>query len=54
MGPEIQYQMIISRVAELREEASHERRAREAVASRKAHGRAHRVRAAFGKIRTAA
>jgi hypothetical protein len=54
MGPEIQYQMIISRVAELHEEASHERRAREAVASRKAHGRARRVRGAFGKIRNAA
>ena len=55
MGPEIQYQMIISRVAELHQEASHERRAREAKASRKAHERSsHRVRAAFGKFRTAA
>ncbi|MBO3746903.1 hypothetical protein J5X84_12560 [Streptosporangiaceae bacterium NEAU-GS5] len=55
MGPEIQYQMIISRVAELHEEASHERRARAAKAARKADERSshRRARGAFGKFRSA-
>jgi hypothetical protein len=54
MGPELQYQMMISRVAELREEAADHRRAREARSSRKAHERSgnRRLRAAFGKFRT--
>jgi hypothetical protein len=54
MGPDIQYQMIISRVADLREEAAGYRRVREAQSARKGHegGGHRRLRAAFGKFRT--
>ncbi|GAA1013429.1 hypothetical protein Aple_054220 [Acrocarpospora pleiomorpha] len=54
MGPELHYQLIINRVAELHEEASSHRRAREAQASRKAHQRSasRRHRAGLGKSRT--
>ncbi|MEV7965699.1 hypothetical protein AB0O34_06920 [Sphaerisporangium sp. NPDC088356] len=54
MGPEIHYQLITNRVAELHDEASNHRLAREAVAGRKARELApqRRLRAAFGKLRT--
>ncbi|MET8139523.1 hypothetical protein ABZU32_04340 [Sphaerisporangium sp. NPDC005288] len=54
MAPELHYQLIISRVAELHAEAGEHRRAREAASGRKARseGSQHRLRAAFGKLRT--
>ncbi|WP_248964736.1 hypothetical protein [Sphaerisporangium perillae] len=54
MAPELHYQLIINRVAELHEEASNHRRANEAIAGRKAQARSsqQRLRAAFGKLRT--
>ncbi|WP_405143921.1 hypothetical protein OG589_40110 [Sphaerisporangium sp. NBC_01403] len=54
MAPEIHYQLIASRVAELHEEASNHRRAREAVDGRKVRESSpqRRLRAAFGKLRT--
>ncbi|MFG1879929.1 hypothetical protein ACGFIV_34370 [Sphaerisporangium sp. NPDC049003] len=54
MGPEIHYQLIVNRVAELREEASDHRRARQATQGRKSpeRGSQRRLRAAFGKLRT--
>ncbi|GIH29179.1 hypothetical protein Aph01nite_74890 [Acrocarpospora phusangensis] len=53
MGPELHYQLIINRVAELHEEATSHRRAREAQASRKAHERSssRRMRAGLSKFR---
>jgi hypothetical protein len=54
MAPEIHYQLVLNRVAELHEEASNHRRVREAIAGRKARegGSHRRLRAAFGKLRT--
>ncbi|WP_182898318.1 hypothetical protein [Microbispora sp. H10830] len=54
MGPELQYQVMISRAAELQEEAADHRLARQAQAGRKAQQRSgqRRLRAAFGKLRT--
>ncbi|WP_181871096.1 hypothetical protein [Sphaerisporangium album] len=54
MAPEIHYQLIVNRVAELHQEARDHRRASEAVAGRKAResGSPKRVRATFGKLRT--
>ncbi|GIH68989.1 hypothetical protein [Sphaerimonospora thailandensis] len=56
MGPELHYQMIMSRTAELRQEAARQRLAREARAARKggepSGGERHRSRAVFGKLRT--
>ncbi|MEU7881073.1 hypothetical protein [Microbispora bryophytorum] len=54
MGPELHYQLMISRAAELQEEAADHRRARQAQAGRKAQQRSgqRRLRAAFGKLRT--
>ncbi|MFC0864086.1 hypothetical protein ACFHYQ_17455 [Sphaerimonospora cavernae] len=56
MGPELHYQMIMSRTAELRAEAARQRLAREARAARKGDepsgGERHRSRAVFGKLRT--
>ncbi|MCT9931915.1 hypothetical protein N5079_17045 [Planotetraspora sp. A-T 1434] len=53
MGPELHYQIVINRAAELQEEAASHRRAREAVAGRKAHRTGQRrLRAVFGKPRT--
>ncbi|GAA5079168.1 hypothetical protein HNP84_009842 [Thermocatellispora tengchongensis] len=49
MGPELHYQMIINRVAELHEEAATHRQVREAEKGRKSGERRHR--AAFGKLR---
>ncbi|MCW2877395.1 MAG: hypothetical protein JWQ95_1495 [Sphaerisporangium sp.] len=55
MAPEIHYQLILNRVAELHAEASNHRRASQAIEGKKAQGRApqQRLRAAFGKLRTA-
>ncbi|GII53440.1 hypothetical protein Pth03_18290 [Planotetraspora thailandica] len=52
MGPELQYQMIINRVADLRGEAAAHRLVREAKAARKARERSseRRQRGAFGKL----
>jgi hypothetical protein len=51
MGPELQYQLIINRVADLQEQAADHRRARQAKAAQKAHERGgHRRRGVFGKI----
>ncbi|MEU9887033.1 hypothetical protein AB0M95_29130 [Sphaerisporangium sp. NPDC051017] len=54
MAPELHYQLIVDRVAELQREAHDHRRAREAAAGRKSResGSPKRVRAAFGKLRT--
>ncbi|MEO3853689.1 hypothetical protein [Acrocarpospora sp. B8E8] len=54
MGPELHYQLIINRVAELHEEATSHRRAREAQASRKAHQRSasRRLRGGLNKFRS--
>ncbi|MEO3860976.1 hypothetical protein [Acrocarpospora sp. B8E8] len=54
MGPELHYQLIISRVAELHEEARSHRRASEAQPSRKAYqrGASRRRRAGLGMFRT--
>ncbi|GII80141.1 hypothetical protein Sru01_51230 [Sphaerisporangium rufum] len=54
MGPEIHYQLIANRVAELRAEAAEHRRVREALAGRagKSRGSERRSRAVFGKLRT--
>ncbi|MBX6383236.1 MAG: hypothetical protein IRZ07_09740 [Microbispora sp.] len=54
MGPELHYQVIVSRAAELREEAANHRRARQAQAAQKTKQRSgqRRLRAAFGKLRT--
>ncbi|GII64168.1 hypothetical protein Skr01_42530 [Sphaerisporangium krabiense] len=54
MYPEIHYQLIVDRVAELHREADDHRRAREATSGRKAGARGpqRRVRAVFGKLRT--
>jgi hypothetical protein len=51
MGPELQYQLIINRVADLQEEAADHRRARQAKAAQKARG-GHRWRGVFGKTTT--
>ncbi|MEN3534791.1 hypothetical protein AAH991_06735 [Microbispora sp. ZYX-F-249] len=54
MGPELHYQVMINRAAELQEEAAGHRRAREAQAALKSRQRSgqRRLRAAFGKLRT--
>ncbi len=52
MGPEMHYELMVSRAAELREEAAGYRRAREARADRRARDAGHRRRATFGKFRT--
>ncbi|WP_199564912.1 hypothetical protein [Spongiactinospora rosea] len=54
MGPEIHYEMIVSRVSELHEAAAEHRRAREAVRTRKAaeRTRGSRSRSLFGRLRT--
>ncbi|GAA4588997.1 hypothetical protein GCM10023194_42050 [Planotetraspora phitsanulokensis] len=52
MGPELQYQLIINRVADLQEEAANHRRARQAKSARKAHERGERRRGVFGKTTT--
>ena len=54
MGPEMHYQLILNRVAELQEEASSHRKAREARAAKKSHEQesSRRVRAGLGKFRT--
>ncbi|WP_214109593.1 hypothetical protein [Acrocarpospora catenulata] len=53
MGPELHYQLIINRVAELQREATSHRRAREAQAAKKAKQRSgeRSARASFGKLR---
>ncbi|GGK78850.1 hypothetical protein Sme01_22450 [Sphaerisporangium melleum] len=55
MAPELHYQLIQHRVAELHGEADERRRVREAASGRQtASGRdtsQHRLRAAFGKLR---
>lgn len=53
MGPELHYQLILNRVAELQQEASSHRRAREARSAKKPHeqGPSRRVRAGLGKFR---
>ncbi|MEV0971334.1 hypothetical protein [Microtetraspora glauca] len=54
MGPELHYQLIISRAAELREEAANHRTVRAAIMALKERRRdGHRTRASFGKSRTA-
>ncbi|ETK34163.1 hypothetical protein GCM10009530_07770 [Microbispora corallina] len=54
MGPELHYQFVINRAAELQQEAASHRRVREAQAARKAQQQSgnRRLRAAFGKLRT--
>jgi hypothetical protein len=54
MGPELQYQMIINRVADLQGEAASHRLVREAKAAKKAreHSGDRRRRGAFGKLST--
>jgi hypothetical protein len=52
MGPELHYQLIINRVAELHEEASNHRRVREAERTRKSRRSDRRHRAELGKLRT--
>jgi hypothetical protein len=54
MNPELHYELIISRVAELHEEARCHSRVREAQTSRKAHqrGASRRLRAGLGMFRT--
>lgn len=54
MGPELHRQLIINRVADLHEEATNNRRAREAQTAIKGQRRGghHRLRTAFGKFRT--
>ncbi|GAA1299990.1 hypothetical protein Psi02_21980 [Planotetraspora silvatica] len=53
MGPELQYQLIINRVADLQVEAADHRRARQAKAAQKARQRdGHRRRGVFGKTTT--
>ncbi|GAA4561413.1 hypothetical protein [Planotetraspora kaengkrachanensis] len=50
MGPELHYQLIINRVADLQEEAADHRRARQAKAAKKAHeSGGTRRRGVFGK-----
>ncbi|GAA4213385.1 hypothetical protein AB0C10_03715 [Microbispora amethystogenes] len=51
MGPELHYQIMINRAAELQEEAASHRRARQALAGLKAQQRARRLRGTFGKLR---
>ncbi|WP_157530323.1 hypothetical protein [Microtetraspora niveoalba] len=52
MGPELQYQMMMTRAAELRDEAAHHRTVRAAiVALKERRASAHRARASFGKSR---
>ncbi|GLW99615.1 hypothetical protein Misp02_37020 [Microtetraspora sp. NBRC 16547] len=54
MGPELHYQMIINRAAELREEAAHHRTVRAAIAALKERrDSVHRARASLGKSRAA-
>ncbi|GLW23458.1 MULTISPECIES: hypothetical protein [Microbispora] len=52
MGPELHYQIMINRAAELQEEAASHRRARQALASLKAQQRSRRLRGTFGKLRS--
>ncbi|MBP2706486.1 hypothetical protein JOL79_22005 [Microbispora sp. RL4-1S] len=54
MGPEIHYQFVVGRAAELQREAADQRRVREAASARKASQRSgeRRQRGAFGKLRT--
>jgi hypothetical protein len=54
MLPEIHYQLIVSRVAELHQEASDHRLARQAAEAKKARerGSQRRLRVGFGKLRT--
>ncbi|MFF4777106.1 hypothetical protein [Microtetraspora fusca] len=54
MAPELQYQLMITRAAELREEAAHQRTVRAAIAALKERREsAHRARAALGKSHVA-
>ncbi|GII89167.1 hypothetical protein Ssi03_71570 [Sphaerisporangium siamense] len=53
MSPEIHYQLIVDRVAELHREADDHRRAREVTNGKAAASRPQRrMRAVFGKLRT--
>ncbi|WP_169951536.1 hypothetical protein [Microbispora sp. H11081] len=54
MGPELHYQVMIDRAAELQQEAREHRLARQSQAGAKARQRSgqRRLRAAFGKLRT--
>ncbi|MDH2429936.1 hypothetical protein [Sphaerisporangium sp. TRM90804] len=53
MAPELHYQLIVHRRTELQNEAGAHRRAREAVAGRKAReSGTERRRVVFGKLRT--
>ncbi|WP_157520055.1 MULTISPECIES: hypothetical protein [Herbidospora] len=51
MAPELHYQIIINRVAELQNEATTYRRVREAEKARERGGH-HRLRASLGKFRS--
>ncbi|GLX96059.1 hypothetical protein GT755_26425 [Herbidospora sp. NEAU-GS84] len=51
MAPELHYQIIINRVAELQNEATTYRRVREAEKTRERGGH-HRLRASLGKFRS--
>lgn len=53
MGPELHFQLMINRAAELHAEAAEHRRARQSSAAREAQRRGgqRRLRAAFGKFR---
>ncbi|MFF3671871.1 hypothetical protein [Microtetraspora malaysiensis] len=54
MAPELHYQLMVSRVAELHEEAAHQRTVRAAIAALKERrASAHRARAALAKSRVA-
>ncbi|MEU7990334.1 hypothetical protein ACFV0L_43360 [Streptosporangium canum] len=53
MGPELHLQMIISRTAELREEAADHRRARQVQAAKKVRSQGERRRGFFGKFSAA-
>ncbi|MFF5210435.1 hypothetical protein [Streptosporangium sp. NPDC000396] len=53
MGPELHFQMIINRSAELREQAADHRRAREVEKARKSQAGGVRRRSLFGKISAA-
>ncbi|GAA1505143.1 hypothetical protein GCM10009677_41780 [Sphaerisporangium rubeum] len=57
MAPELHYELINTKVAELHKQAADDRRAREAAKGKtardgKASGSARGLRAAFGKLRT--
>ncbi|MDP9863325.1 MULTISPECIES: hypothetical protein [Streptosporangium] len=53
MGPELHYQMIINRTAELREEAANHRRARQLLSAKKSRSEGERRRSLFSKTSAA-